>query len=207
MSFYSKNSQSDAGSSVYFDEDSENEQSDYGESPVSSRGSPIKAFSPKFSPKKSKKVKDRVGSDEGSDSDDIEVIPFETGTGVLLKHIGLNRQVIRPERNISLIDIHDRRADIKTMNIVSLNLTDRRVVKKYITEMVLGNKKYSEDSKLLKALSSILHSDKIEKGLSKETLDKLDEILDIYSTVSKQISKDRKAFNLFKLAKSKKLKL
>jgi hypothetical protein len=82
------------------------------------------------------------------------------------------------------LDIH--RVKNTDKNIIPLKLSDKKVIIKHIKEYALQNKLIDET-----LLDDILKFGIIPEKLSKNDLDNIDKVLDIYSDVSKMILRDR----------------
>jgi hypothetical protein len=148
---------------------------------------------------KSKAVKYNNYSD--SDSDDVEILPFGEIDGIFFKPKGISKL---KEDSKAIINIHTRRADLRTRNLVTLSSGDRKVVQGIVSKYINGNKKYNTEKVIVDGLDDILKFGKFSKDIPEDTIAKIDEILELYSNLSKQIHTDRSALKIMGLAKKPK---
>lgn len=185
-----------------YDGDDEVDFIDYGESGSSPSGSRRSSESVRDTKKttKSKAVKYKKSEESDSDSD-VEILPFGEIDGIFFKPKGISKL---KEDSKAIINIHKRRADLRTRNLVTLSSADRKAVQGIVSKHVNGNKKYNTEKVIIDGLGDILKLGKFSKDIPEDTIAKIDEILELYSNLSKQIHTDRSALKIMGLTKKQK---
>lgn len=183
-----------------YDGDDEVDFADYGDSGSSPSGSKRSSESVRATKKTTKSKAVKYNSGDDSDSD-VEILPFGEIDGIFFKPRGISKL---KEDSKAVINIHKRRADLRTRNLVTLSGADRKAVQIVVSKYVNGNKKYNTEKVIVDGLSDILKFGKFSKDIPEDTIAKIDEILELYSSLSKQIHTDRSALKIMGLAKKPK---
>jgi hypothetical protein len=144
--------------------------------------SPMRSPSTQSSPKASKiTFRNSKKNNEDDGDSDVEILSFQEG----IKKLFVKKKEKNNERFIP--GLLTRRATAQHPSIVKLSLADKKVVKEAVSKYV--KKAYSKESFIVDNITSILAGKISTKD--QKIIDKIEDILQIYLEVSKQISLDR----------------